>query len=158
MNVKGPIYDIQNLQTLLEDCIDKFSPKKRFIHPRTISNFIIYFPSFKDKTKKDHIYNNLKELLEVMFELDVEDLTPAMSSALFNQYIYPIVNYYSVYKNFSIHFKTSFYIVLAVVGLGLFSILKFSYYYHIVALLFVIALFIYNRYKERINKTYGNFY
>ncbi|MBP9104306.1 MAG: hypothetical protein KBF82_10610 [Chitinophagaceae bacterium] len=158
MNVKDPIYDIQKLENLLAECIYKFSSKKRFIHPRTISNFIFHFYSFKDKTKKDLIYLNLKEVLEIMLELDFEDLTPAMSSTLFNQYIYPIVNYYSVYKNFSIHFKGITYFIVVVVGIGLVNILKFSYYYYFIVIFIVGILFLYNRYKERLNKTYGNFY
>ena len=123
MNVKDPIYDIQKLENLLAECIYKFSSKKRFIHPRTISNFIFHFYSFKDKTKKD-----------------------------------PIVNHYSVYKNFSIHFKGITYFIVVVVGIGLVNILKFSYYYYFIVIFIVGILFLYNRYKERLNKTYGNFY
>jgi hypothetical protein len=152
------MYNIENLQILLDESTIKFGQKKRFIHPKTVKNFLIHFHTFKDKKKKDHIYNNLSGYLEALSRWEFDDLTPKTSISLFDQYITPLVRYYNVYQGFSIHIKWPFLFFIVVVLLGIISLTNLGVYSKAGVVLTVGAFFIYSRIKEKLHKTYGVYY
>src|SRR5262245_23790940 len=125
---KTQLYDIERLQHLLQESIIKFDHKKRFIHPRIVENFLVHFYAFKDKTKKDHIYDNLSSLFETLSNMEFEDLTPQTSIGLFDQFIAPLMSYYNIYQRFSVNIKWPY--LLGIVVLLLMMIMAVDWGIH----------------------------
>lgn len=155
---ESPKYDIERLRALLEECKRKFGTKDRFIHPKTITNFLFHFQYLKDKKRKDHVYKNITDYLEVLSNLEVVDIDAKSGAIFFEKFISPIINYYDVYRGFSVYLKWSYFIIVIFLVFSLLFIAKISLSYICLLGLLAVTILFRNRYKEKLHKTYGVFH
>jgi hypothetical protein len=150
-------YDLDKLIVLLNNNIDRFGKKKRFIHPNTVGNFIYHFKFIKDSKRKDHIYSNLSKYLDFLSSLSVQDVGAKESAEFFDRFIYPIVNYYDVHLGFSVHTRWHLFL-LAPIAISILAFIESNIYYQIGTGVIGGFFFIKNIYKTAIYKTYGLFH
>lgn len=152
------IYDIERLEQLLIDNKVKFDTKQRFIHPRTIANFLFHFYSIKDINRKEHVYACLNNFFNNLNDLHLDKLTPQESISMYYEFINPIVNYYDPFLGFIVHIKWKSFFFIGSILLCIVLFIDFSAYYKQVLLLLFIISVLYTKAKEKKKKTYGVFY
>jgi len=155
---KQEINDIEILTSLLKENMLKFGKKQRFIHPQTINNFIFHFSSFKDRKKKEIIYKSLVEYFDALVCMNFDELTPKTSVVLFDSYIGPIVNYYTVYLGFILYIRPLFILIFTIVLATIVVQFQNLGYYRLLFALVIGGLMIYRIKKQKSNKVYGVYY
>lgn len=151
-------WDLLFLTEAFQELIEKFQPKQRFIHPKTTANFIFYFNTFKDKRVKQHIYENLFQMMESLQEVSIEDLTAKFGAFLYDTYIQPLINYYNVRQRFFIHVNWKYLVSLQIVVFLFLFLLKVSSFKSLIILLLFISFYLYEEKKRKQRRLYGVFF
>lgn len=129
--------------------------KKKYYHLETVSNFILYFSSIKDRARKAEIHKNLTDYLILINEIDQID--HKMGKTLFDQFLLPTSKLYSIYSGFFVYPKIDILVIIFVFLNALIWVVGLpSPVYPVLSLAFFIY-FIFIQKKRKENKVYGYF-
>ncbi len=74
--------------------IEVLNPKqKRYIHFKSLKNFILYLPELKVKEDKQNSEKKIIDYLEII-EQNIDEINGAFTTDLYTNYIYPLGNTY----------------------------------------------------------------
>lgn len=151
-------WDILSLANKLEKCVERLRPKQRFIHPNSVYNFIFHFNSFKDKRIKQHVYDNLFQMLEVLQNTSVDELNPELGASLYDRYLQPLLHYYNVKQKFFININWK-YLLAFQTAIFLFLIFsEASIIINLIVLSMFVILFAYKEKKRKQRRLYGVYF
>ncbi len=124
---------------------------------QTVENFLFHFYSFKDVSKKEFIYNNIKTYLILISEID-HKMDQKESMELFDKYLYPVGHLYVVYKRFSFYPKLDvLFYFLTPICLLMFLLGLSVYWYAVLAFVFLFYIS-YILWKMKMRKIFGLYF
>lgn len=154
-----PSIKIDDLNEPFKAALNKHGWKRerRFLNFTTIENFIYHLPKIKDRTKRELAYNNLKEYLLVINEVDEsEELDAKLGDELFSKYLLPLVNIYDR-VGFTLFIRLPFLLLSFLIAEGLAFGFKAALWTHLLIDLGFLSYFLYQLYKGKQKKVYGLF-
>jgi len=143
--------DILELKTRLDNCMKK-SYRPKYLHPKTINNFIFHFNSLRYKEKEFtflHLNNYLHEVEEM------HTITRNESADLFTAYLLPVAKIYDRDLGFTPMINI-FLIILWFIAIGILLILLNlpTIVFYLLALL-LLTYYAYAVFKKMQKKVYG---
>lgn len=141
---------LENLEKTLTDW------DKKYLHLKSVHNFIIHLSDIKNAEDETWVYNSLRTYLKDCSDLTFE-LDRTKSDHVYVQYLDKIGNYYSRHLNFSMIASNRMLQVFS-----LLIVLMAYFFTGIWIALILLLFFIYRRHfiynKKKQNKVYGLFY
>ena len=145
------------LQNRFKDIKDFYSNENyKYIHFKTIDNFLAHSDIFLMKHHKQEIYSTLTEYFDIISSRQIDNINESLE--LFNKFIRPLTNLFSDLRGFHLASKLWIMILWALPFFILLYFLKASIYFYVglVALIFLLA--IRQLYFKRQKRTYGFMY
>ncbi len=95
---------ILTLYNNFEQIKNSIPPSKlKYVHPKTVNNFIFHLDKFSYEAEKQKVYDRLTKYFDYLNNARVEDAITSQSA--FIEYIQPLTNIYSDYLDFHMAVK-----------------------------------------------------
>ena len=145
------------LQNRFKEIKDLYSKKNyKYIHVRTVDNFLAHSDNILIKHCKQEIFKTLTEYFDVISSKQINNITESLE--LFNKYIRPLTNLFSELRGFHMATKLWIMILWTLPFFILLYFLKSSIYFYIGLGALIILLMIRQLYLKRKKKTFGFMY
>ena len=146
--------DLLSLRKRFTEIKEFYSTEKgKYIHAKTIDNFLSNADNFFMKRDQQEGYDILNEYLERINLSQVDNITESLQ--LYNQFIRPLTPFFKQLKGFPMAFRFWIVILWTICLFGLLYLLKVSFYFYIVLTVLVIFFFVRQLYFDKKKKTYG---
>jgi hypothetical protein len=125
----------------------------KYIHVKTVGNFLTHSEKFFMKQHKQEIFKTLTEYFDIINSKQIDNITESLE--LFNKYIRPLTNLFSDLRGF--HMASRFWIMLlwTLPFFGLLYFLNASVYFYVVLASLIILIVARQVYFMKQKKTYG---
>ena len=132
------------------------SDRLKYIHIKSIDNFLFYADSFYMNHHKEEIHKTLSEYFDIISSTQVNNIRDSLQ--LFNKYIIPLTDLYKDLKGFKpiLHSRTI--IIWTLPILVLLFLLKSGMSFYIGLVIVVCFVFVRQLYYIRLKKAYGLMY
>lgn len=128
----------------------------KYLHHKSVANFIFHFDNIKNGTDKEWIYTTLLNYLLICKGLN-EELDRKMSNKLYYECLEKVAQYYRYHLNFIMIVNSVSYIIIFLIVLFFVTIIfNFIISLFTIPLFFCFFLHLNNKVKQ--HRTYGIFY
>jgi len=146
--------DLPSLRKRFNEIKEFYSTENyKYIHAKTIDNFLSNADNFFMKRDQQEVYDILSEYLDRINSYQVDNITESLQ--LFNQYIRPLTPFFKQLKGFHMAFRFWIVILWTLCLFGLVYLLKVSFYFYIVLGVLFIFFIARQLYFDKKKKTYG---
>ena len=143
-----------NLKSRFAKIKEFYSTKNyKYIHVKTIDNFLFHADSFFMKHHKEEICKTLTQYFDIISLKQIDNTAESLN--LFNKYVRPLTNLFSELKGFHMAARPWIIIFATLLVSVIFYLLRASIYFNIGLIAFVILLITRQSYFSRQKTTYG---
>jgi len=134
---------------------------KKYIHYRSIRNFVLHFDEIKSEKARERICSLLTDYIEEVREKDYDLSGKGESLALARKYLSTIGEYYREYSNFMSVLEIKFVLIGGILGDAILFFTGLSseiFHLPIVTIVLLLYYFFIMIFKEPKGRVYGIFY
>ena len=142
------------LQTRFKEIKEYYSTENyKYIHVRTIDNFLFHADYFFMKHHKDEIYKTLTQYFDIISSKQIDNITESLE--LFNKYIKPLTNLFIDLRDFHLAPRVWIILLWTLLAFVALFLVKASIYFYIGLLVLTILFIARQLYYSNQKKTYG---